>query len=157
MTNRDFKMQRLRNTTTDAFRKWTGTRQRDRFLLSYHRSSLPATVRNYCVFCSQVRSRGYTVYFRLFANRKPTINYFCVPWLFLPSFCYSSENFAEFRDFIKRNSNLVSEAGWHVETFSWNLCATMMRKKFHQVLRRVTWSVSWNFFEFLLRDRFHEK
>ena len=42
----------------------------------------------------------------------------------------------------------------HVETFSWNLCATALRNMFQQALHRVTWSVSWNF---LLRDKFHQK
>ena len=32
----------------------------------------------------------------------------------------------------------------HFETFSWNLCAT--------ALHRVTWSVSWNFFNFVARQ-----
>ena len=45
----------------------------------------------------------------------------------------------------------------HVETFSWNLCATALWIKFQQALHRVTWSVSWNVFELPLRDKFHEK
>ena len=53
--------------------------------------------------------------------------------------------------------NLSLKPPLHVETFSWNLCATAMRMKFQQALHRVTWSVSWNFIELPLWDKFHEK
>ena len=42
----------------------------------------------------------------------------------------------------------VKKPPLHVETFSWNLCATALRNKFQQALHRVTWSVSWNFLNF---------
>ena len=45
----------------------------------------------------------------------------------------------------------------HVETFSETLCATALRNKFQQALRRETWSVSSNFFELPLGEKFHEK
>ena len=54
--NRDFKIRRLRTTTTDAYRKWTGTRQRVRLISPYSLRSLPATVSKRNVFCSQVCS-----------------------------------------------------------------------------------------------------
>ena len=36
----------------------------------------------------------------------------------------------------------------HAETFCWDLCATVLRNMSQQALHRVTWSVSWNFFNF---------
>ena len=42
----------------------------------------------------------------------------------------------------------------HVETFSWNLCATALRNMFQQALHRVTWSVSWNFLNFRCETSF---
>ena len=40
----------------------------------------------------------------------------------------------------------------HVETFSWNLCATALWNKFQQALHRVTWS--WNFLNFRCETSF---
>ena len=42
----------------------------------------------------------------------------------------------------------------HVETFSWNLCATALRNMFQQALHRVTWSVSWNLLNFRCETSF---
>ena len=42
----------------------------------------------------------------------------------------------------------------HVETFSWNLCATVLRNMFQQALHRETWSVSWNFLNFRCETSF---
>ena len=42
----------------------------------------------------------------------------------------------------------------HVETFSWNLCATALRNMFQQALHCVTWSVSWNVLNFCCETSF---
>ena len=42
----------------------------------------------------------------------------------------------------------------HVETLSWNLCATALWNMFQQALHCVTWSVSWNFLNFCCETSF---
>ena len=51
-------------------------------------------------------------------------------------------------------SNILLKPLLHVETFSWKLCATEMRKMFQQSLHRVTWLVSWIFFNFCCETSF---